>query len=69
MKFFDAFAGIGGFHEGIIRANPSAECVGYSEIDKTSISIYEKRYPGIKNYGDIFTRFFDSLDQNQKDNL
>lgn len=53
MKFFEAFAGIGGFHEGIIRANPNAECVGYSEIDKYACAIYEKRYPGVKNYGNI----------------
>lgn len=28
-------------------------CVGYSEIDKYAGSVYEKHYPGVKNYGDI----------------
>ncbi len=28
-------------------------CVGYSEIDKYAIQIFEKHYPKIKNYGDI----------------
>lgn len=33
------------------RSNPS--CVGYSEIDKYAIKVYEKQFPGVKNYGDI----------------
>ena len=28
-------------------------CIGYSEIDRYASSIYEKHYPGVKNYGDI----------------
>lgn len=28
------------------------ECVGYSEIDKYAIQIYEKHFKGVKNYGD-----------------
>ena len=28
-------------------------CVGYSEIDKYAISVYEGHFPGVKNYGDI----------------
>ena len=31
----------------------SATCVGYSEIDKYAIKVYEKQFPGVKNYGDI----------------
>ena len=31
----------------------SATCVGYSEIDKYASSVYEKQFPGVKNYGDI----------------
>ena len=30
-----------------------AECIGYSEIDKYAIKVYEKQFPGVKNYGDI----------------
>lgn len=28
-------------------------CVGYSEIDKYAIKVYEKQIPGVPNYGDI----------------
>ncbi len=28
-------------------------CVGYSEIDKYAIKVYERHYPNVKNYGDI----------------
>ena len=33
------------------RATPL--CVGYSEIDKYAIKVYEKHFKGVKNYGDI----------------
>lgn len=49
--------------DGGSRANDNTEsgriepqrsiCVGYSEIDKYAISVYEKQFPGVKNYGDI----------------
>ena len=41
---------------GTSTANPINDgplCVGYSEIDKPAISVYEKHFPGVKNYGDI----------------
>ena len=28
-------------------------CIGYSEIDKYAIKVYEKQFPGVPNYGDI----------------
>jgi DNA (cytosine-5)-methyltransferase 1 len=31
----------------------TATCVGYSEIDKYAISVYERHYPNVTNYGDI----------------
>ena len=52
MKYFSMFTGIGGFELGIKRAMPEAECIGYSEIDKYAIKIFEQHFPGIKNYGD-----------------
>ena len=43
------FSGIGGFELGM----PAEwECVGYSEIDKYAIQIYQKYFPNHKNYGD-----------------
>ena len=51
MKYFSLFSGAGGFEQGIHKAIPTAECVGYSEIDKYAIKTYEKHYPKHKNYG------------------
>lgn len=57
MKVFSTFTGIGGFELGIDHAaqimGASIEHVGYSEIDKFAISVFEKHYEGVKNYGDI----------------
>ena len=46
------FSGIGGFELGIQKAIPDAQCVGFSEIDKWAISIYQTHFKGHKNYGD-----------------
>jgi len=35
------------------RDSPEPSCVGYSEIDRYAIQIYEKHFPKHKNYGDI----------------
>lgn len=53
MRYFSAFSGIGGFEIGIHNSMPEAECIGYSEIDKYALQIYEKHFPNHKNYGDI----------------
>lgn len=64
MKVFSAFSGIGGFELGIHAASIAAgmqttvEIVGYSEIDKYAISVYDHQFTTdtnrkIKNYGDI----------------
>lgn len=41
MKYFSMFSGIGGFELGIEIALPEAECVGYSEVNKYAIQVYE----------------------------
>jgi len=51
MKYFSMFSGIGGFELGIRKAHPFWEGIGYSEIDKYAIQIYEKHFGGHKNYG------------------
>ncbi|WP_367278660.1 DNA cytosine methyltransferase, partial [Ruminococcus sp.] len=43
MKFFDMFAGIGGFRSGL-EAIGGFECVGYCEIDKYTKQAYEAMY-------------------------
>jgi len=52
LKYFSMFSGIGGFELGIEASNIDAECVGYSEVDKYAISIYEKNFPNHKGFGD-----------------
>ena len=49
------FSGIGGFELGIQRVYPNAECIGYSEIDKYAIKVYERQFNGHTNYGDATT--------------
>lgn len=46
------FSGIGGFELGILNSGLVANCIGYSEIDKYAIQVYEKQFRGHKNYGD-----------------
>src|SRR3990167_5760403 len=55
MKYFSMFSGIGGFELGIQDLIPQAECVGYSEINKYAIQIYQKHFPKHKNYGSATT--------------
>lgn len=49
MKYFSMFSGIGGFELGI---GDRGKCIGYSEIDKWAIEVYNRRFPGHINYGD-----------------
>ena len=35
------------------KSNERPLCIGYSEIDKYAISVYERQFNGHKNYGDI----------------
>jgi site-specific DNA-cytosine methylase len=58
MKIFSTFTGIGGFEIGITDAavgRCNVEFIGYSEIDKYAIQVYEKQFKGVKilmrNYG------------------
>ena len=53
MKYLSLFSGIGGFE--IPLEKLSAECIGYSEIDKYAIKVYERNFNGHKNYGDATT--------------
>lgn len=45
------FSGIGGFEYGISQVN-GAECVGFSEIDRYAISVYQRHFPNHPNFGD-----------------
>ena len=52
MRVFSMFTGIGGFELGIEQSDINTELVGYAEIDKYAISIFEKQFTGVTNYGD-----------------
>ena len=43
IKYFDIFAGIGGFRSGLEKAG-GFECVGYCEIDRYAQKAYETMY-------------------------
>jgi DNA (cytosine-5)-methyltransferase 1 len=47
------FSGIGGFELALNKLNH--QCIGYSEIDNTALSIYKKHFPDEVNYGDATT--------------
>lgn len=56
LKVFSTFTGIGGFEVGITNASYNkldVEFVGFSEIDKYAVQVYEHHFKGVKNYGDI----------------
>ncbi len=53
IKLFDAFTGYGGASWGLKKANIPFEVVGYSEIDKFAIKLYELNHKRVRNFGDI----------------
>lgn len=50
MKYFSLISGVGGFE---LAIGNKGECVGFSEIDKYAISVYNYHFPNHKSYGDI----------------
>ena len=53
IKIFEMFTGYGGASFALKKADIDFECVGYSEIDKSAIKIFETNFgKDIKNYGD-----------------
>jgi len=55
------FSGIGGFELGLEQSNLEHQLIGFSEIDKYAISIFEQKFQGVKNYGDATTIRGDEL--------
>ena len=53
LKYCSLFSGIGGFELGISRALPNSICMGFSEVCKESIEIYQRHFPTHKNMGDV----------------
>jgi len=50
IKLFDAFTGYGGASWGLKKAGIPFEVVGYSEIDKFAIGLYELNHKNVKNF-------------------
>lgn len=62
IRFVDTFAGIGGFHRGIIEAlGDNAECVAAVEWDKDARQNYAENYPGVPIYEDITKLNYEDL--------
>lgn len=55
MKYLSLFSGVGGFELAIHNSIPGANCVGWSEIDKHAIKVFQQRFimDAHKNIGDI----------------
>jgi site-specific DNA-cytosine methylase len=66
MKYLSLFSGIGGFEIGIHRVFPQAECVGYSEIDKNALRVYQTHFPKHPYLGEVsqidYKRFHGQVD-------
>jgi DNA (cytosine-5)-methyltransferase 1 len=59
MKHFDTFSGYGGFT--IAARELGFETIGFSEVDKYASEVLARRFPDIKNYGDITKIRFEDL--------
>jgi len=53
IRLFDAFTGYGGASWGMKKAKIPFEIVGFSEIDKFAIKLFQLNFKNVKNYGDI----------------
>ncbi len=53
LKYLSLFSGCGMFEAAIKEVFPDAKCVGFSEIDRFAISVYQNHYPNHKPLGDI----------------
>ena len=54
LKFIDLFCGIGGFHQAMIKLDPTSQCVFACDIDEKCRQIYQQNY-GMMPHGDITT--------------
>ncbi|MBR5948956.1 MAG: DNA (cytosine-5-)-methyltransferase, partial [Clostridia bacterium] len=61
IRFFDMFAGIGGFRSGLMAVG-GFECVGYCEIDKYAKKAYEAMYD---TEGEVYFNDARTIDPNE----
>lgn len=53
MKYFEMFAGVGGFSIGLDL--DGFECVGMAEVEPSCCQVIRYRFPGLRNFGDVRT--------------
>lgn len=53
MKYLSLFSGIGAFEVAVKQLKSDWQSIGYSEIDKYALQVYQKHFPNHKNFGDI----------------
>ena len=53
IKVFEMFAGYGGASFALKKTGIDFEVIGYSEINKSAIEIFNLNHPNIKNYGTL----------------
>lgn len=55
MRYLDLFAGIGGFHQGLLQAGFEFQWTGFSEIDKYAKQLYRRHFSESEDLGDVRT--------------
>ena len=53
IRVFEGFAGYGGASFGLRRSGVNHQIVGFSEVDKDAIELYQYNFPNVRNLGDI----------------
>ena len=53
MNYLSLFSGIGGFELAIQHLIPTANCIGFAEVDKFAVQVYQHHFPTHHNLGDI----------------
>jgi DNA (cytosine-5)-methyltransferase 1 len=64
MRYYlDMFSGIGGFRLGADWAGLKFDKYYFSEVDRYAVGMYQKRFPGAENLGDIRVADYSKLPQ------
>jgi DNA-cytosine methyltransferase len=53
MKYLSLFSGIGGFELALHKNFPDATCLGFSEVDKAALTVYQSHFPFHPCLGDV----------------
>ena len=53
LRVFEGFAGYGGAAFGLQKAGVPHQVIGFSEIDKWAVALYEQNHIGVPSFGDI----------------